>query len=58
MTRTDGEQPEDTSGDDRPQGHLDPREWRIRLENALDFPATVREALDAVRAAHQDAGDE
>ena len=51
MTHADNKRPGGTSGNDMPQGRLDPQEWRIRLENALDFPATVREALDAVRAA-------
>lgn len=51
MTHADNKRPGGTSSNDMPQGRLDPQEWRILLENALDFPATVRAALDAVRAA-------
>ncbi|WP_423448202.1 hypothetical protein AABM35_05850 [Micrococcus luteus] len=50
MTEAGNKQQKRTPEDAASQGFLDPREWRIRLENTLDFPATVREALTAVRS--------
>lgn len=46
VTSSRNEPPEDAAS----QGFLDPREWRIRLENTLNFPVAAREALVAVRS--------
>ncbi|MDX2342007.1 hypothetical protein NJC10_10130 [Micrococcus sp. M4NT] len=51
MTAPGSDQNPNTQDEEKSQRFIDPREWRLRLENALDFPATVREALKAVRAA-------